>query len=176
MELVLESPIEALFFRYSAGLALLAAALGFFRFRFLGSTSASVAAASVSPSPDPSPTPPVAAPSPVILTAPSPDRIVLEEYFDSSPKRRFTAYFVAEEGIFPGDEYEEVGEEEEGGSHGICNGVSGGVEGFCLTDWGRRRGDLGWYRYQDRSAINGSFVRLWDGERRGSPEVRMRWI
>ncbi|KAJ3699128.1 hypothetical protein LUZ61_002833 [Rhynchospora tenuis] len=28
----------------------------------------------------------------------------------------------------------------------------------------RRRGDLGWYSYQDMAALNGSVVRLWDGD------------
>lgn len=38
------------------------------------------------------------------------------------------------------------------------------LERFEWMDvWMRNRSDLGWYRYQDRKAINGSVVRLWCG-------------
>ncbi|OEL31620.1 hypothetical protein BAE44_0007361 [Dichanthelium oligosanthes] len=36
----------------------------------------------------------------------------------------------------------------------------------------RRRGDLGWYRHLDMAALDGSVVRLWDGELTASPRGR----
>lgn len=39
----------------------------------------------------------------------------------------------------------------------------------------RRRGDLGWYRHLDMAALDGSVVKLWDGEvMTASPRVRRR--
>ncbi|GJM98715.1 hypothetical protein PR202_ga15746 [Eleusine coracana subsp. coracana] len=38
----------------------------------------------------------------------------------------------------------------------------------------RWRGDLGWYRHLDMSVLDGSVVRLWDGELTASPRGRMR--
>lgn len=38
----------------------------------------------------------------------------------------------------------------------------------------RWRGDLGWYRHLDMSVLDGSVVRLWDGELTASPRVRTR--
>ena len=38
----------------------------------------------------------------------------------------------------------------------------------------RRRGDLGWYRHLDMAALDGSVVRLWDGELTASPRARRR--
>ncbi|XP_062199519.1 uncharacterized protein LOC133901972 [Phragmites australis] len=38
----------------------------------------------------------------------------------------------------------------------------------------KRRGDLGWYRHLDMGALDGSVVRLWDGELTASPRGRRR--
>ncbi|NP_001142546.1 uncharacterized protein LOC100274796 [Zea mays] len=38
----------------------------------------------------------------------------------------------------------------------------------------RRRSDLGWYRHIDMAALDGSVVRLWDGDLTASPRGRMR--
>ncbi|CAN6204558.1 unnamed protein product [Urochloa humidicola] len=38
----------------------------------------------------------------------------------------------------------------------------------------RRRGDLGWYRHLDMAALDGSVVRLWDGELTASPRGRRK--
>ncbi|RCV11820.1 hypothetical protein SETIT_2G216900v2 [Setaria italica] len=38
----------------------------------------------------------------------------------------------------------------------------------------RRRGDLGWYRHLDMAALDGSVVKLWDGELTASPRARRR--
>ncbi|XP_062194123.1 uncharacterized protein LOC133897409 [Phragmites australis] len=38
----------------------------------------------------------------------------------------------------------------------------------------RLRGDLGWYRHLDMAALDGSVVRLWDGELAASPRGRRR--
>ncbi|PKA52313.1 hypothetical protein AXF42_Ash010209 [Apostasia shenzhenica] len=167
MDLIFEWPVEALVFRYSATiggslctcLALLAAALSFWRFRFLGSASASKtpdAAAVVSLTP--SPPPPSAATNsfrePPIFASAVPDRLCREDC-QSSPKGRFTAYFLAEEDVNGGEEEVEI------------DGVNDVLDGFRRLDCGWR-GDLGWYCYQDRKTINGSVVRLWDGRQRGS--------
>jgi hypothetical protein len=38
----------------------------------------------------------------------------------------------------------------------------------------RRRSDLGWYRHIDMAALDGSVVRLWDGDQTASPRWRRR--
>jgi hypothetical protein len=87
-----------------------------------------------------------------------------------TPKVRFMTYFEKED--FIGCCHVEDGEEElivdavvEFGHRKVelpqeREEVSVKWEGMVI----RRRGDLGWYSYQDMAALNGSVVRLWDGE------------
>ncbi|KAI0498883.1 hypothetical protein KFK09_019782 [Dendrobium nobile] len=168
MELHLESPLEALVFRYSttiAGyiwtcLALFAAGIGLWRFRLLGSASRS-AAVPVSTSPS---AVSQAIPSTPSTSVPITSKVLVsgcgeKEASGSPTKGRFTTYFIVEEEIDGDDKGEEYEWESYDGR--------GDGEFSDLLDWGWR-GDLGWYGYQDWKAINGSVVRLWDGGRRGS--------
>ncbi|PKA52303.1 GRF1-interacting factor 3 [Apostasia shenzhenica] len=119
MDLIFEWPVEALVFRYSATiggslctcLALLAAALSFWRFRFLGSASASKTPAAAVVSLTPPPPPPSAATNsfrePTIFASSVPDGLCREDC-ESSPKGRFTAYFLAEEDVNGGEEEVEI--------------------------------------------------------------------
>lgn len=101
-----------------------------------------------------------------------------------TPKVRFTAYFEEEDCI--GSCHVEDEEEEttvDGG--GVHHEETCPRREVVLTlpwemeeeeaKWGgmavRRRGDLGWYSFQDMAALNGSVVRLWDGD---SPLPRRR--
>ncbi|PKU84923.1 uncharacterized protein LOC110110413 [Dendrobium catenatum] len=168
MELHLETPLEALVFRYSttiAGyiwtcLALFAAGIGLWRFRLLGSASRS-APVPVSTSPS---AVSQAIPSPPSTSVPIASKVLVsgcgeKEASGSPTKGRFTTYFIVEEEIDGDDKGEEFEwESYDGRGDGEC---------LDLLDWAWR-GDLGWYGYQDWKAINGSVVRLWDGDRRGS--------
>ncbi|KAI0495061.1 hypothetical protein KFK09_025208 [Dendrobium nobile] len=181
MELLLESPIEAILFRCGATLsgymwtflAFFAAALSLWRLRFLGSASRSESAskspASIVPAPAHAvPSMPAILPS-AIVTLPMldcSDRMETESY----TKGKFTAYLLAEEEIDGGDLCEEW----------VTDGFSSGMHCLDCLDWGWK-GDLGWYTYQDRTAINGSVVKLWDSSRRRggfvvAPAFRERWI
>lgn len=89
-----------------------------------------------------------------------------------TPKVRFTAYFEEEDDCIGcchvEDEEEEptVNVAEEFG-HREVEVVSWEREEMEVN-WEdmvvRRRGDLGWYSYQDMAVLNGSVVRLWDGD------------
>ncbi|KAE8724471.1 hypothetical protein F3Y22_tig00010526pilonHSYRG00014 [Hibiscus syriacus] len=52
-------------------------------------------------------------------------------------------------------------------SEGDGNCTEGSCGGDRWESWERvlrlRKGETGWYRYQDLTAINGNVVRLWDG-------------
>lgn len=88
-----------------------------------------------------------------------------------TPKVRFTTYFEKEEFIgccHVEDEEEDptvyVGEEFDQPEVELPRKreeAEAKWESMVL----RRRGDLGWYCYQDMAALNGSVVRLWDGDR-----------
>ncbi|KAK8941250.1 hypothetical protein KSP39_PZI010114 [Platanthera zijinensis] len=170
MELLLELPAEALVFRYSATiagylgtcLAIFVAGVGVWRIRHFGSASRST---SVSNSPSPAVSPVISTPSPA--SSPILPGMAMTECGDggSLTKGRFTAYYIAEE--------ENGGEECERGR----NGVSASVRCFDLFNW-ERKGDLGWYSYQDRTSINGSVVRLWDDGRRsfGVAQPPTDWV
>ncbi|KAL0912201.1 hypothetical protein M5K25_018161 [Dendrobium thyrsiflorum] len=168
MELHLETPLEALVFRYSATiagyiwtcLAIFAAGIGLWRFRLLGSASRSAPV----PVPKSSSAVSQVIPSPHSTSVPIASKMVVSdcgenEVSGSPTKGRFTTYFIVEEEVVGDDK----GEEYEWESY------DGRGDGECLDllDWGWR-GDLGWYGYQDWKAINGSVVRLWDGGRRRS--------
>ncbi|KAH0452258.1 hypothetical protein IEQ34_019557 [Dendrobium chrysotoxum] len=166
MDLLLESPLEAIIFRCGTTLAgyiwtffaFFAAALSLWRLRFLGSASGSE---SVSKSPNST----VSAPAPAVPSTPAllPSAIVTLTTLDCSDRMetesctrgKFTEYFLAEEEIDGGDLCEEW----------VTDGFSSGMHCLDCLDWGWK-GDLGWYTYQDRTAINGSVVKLWDSSRR----------
>ncbi|CAN1123024.1 hypothetical protein LINPERPRIM_LOCUS3009 [Linum perenne] len=78
---------------------------------------------------------------------------------DVVTKGKFVTYYREME------EVEEVEEEEE-----RCGGEkdNGGGGGYWEAELRLKvREELGWYRYQDLTEINGNVVRLWDGVRRG---------
>lgn len=86
----------------------------------------------------------------------------------SKPKARFTAYYHAPnnfgvEDEKDADDEEMMQEEKEEAEDWEEEDVVGSV-GVTAAPWMvvSRRGDLGWYRYQDLTALNGSVVRLWD--------------
>ncbi|KAL5995746.1 hypothetical protein ACLOJK_025815 [Asimina triloba] len=87
---------------------------------------------------------------------------------------KFAAYYCEVDDDGARNKEEEDGRNEEDEAVGrACDGVFDGVWGF---DAGvgmmiqlpvvMRTGDLGWYRCQDLTVLNGSVVRLWDGGRR----------
>ncbi|XP_008800514.1 uncharacterized protein LOC103714858 [Phoenix dactylifera] len=156
---LLGATLEALAFRYSAAVAgwlwawfaVLAAALGLWRIR-----------AALPPSPKPpGPLDPTGAeavsapPSAPVLIEPSPscnaDGI-------ATPKARFMAYFHADDGS---------DEKERGDGISDDDGEETEKEEDAPWGWARRivrnDGDLGLYRYENRTAFNGSVVRPWDG-------------
>ncbi|XP_020574260.1 uncharacterized protein LOC110020480 [Phalaenopsis equestris] len=170
MELVLESALEAIILRYSATLAghiwtciaFFAAALGLWRLRFFGSRSESK---SIAPTVHVPPSKPAIIPSAVVSppVLDCSDRIGTE----SSTKGRFTAYFLAEDETHGGHEDEEW----------VPEGFSYGADCWDCWDW-EWSADLGWYGCQDRSAINGSVVKLWNSGGRGFavvPAVSEQW-
>lgn len=159
--LLLESPLEALALRYSAALAgsvwawlaIVFAALGLWRIRAVGSPSTQ---------PDPAKKQAAAAPAPAPTASvgpakndlpPLPNHRVADNGDLSVTKGRYTAYFHAEvDGVeIEGEEAEE--------SDGAFSDVDGEMTG--TREW--MRGDLGWHRYVDLTALDGSVVRLWDG-------------
>ncbi|KAL0410383.1 UNVERIFIED_CONTAM: hypothetical protein Slati_3628000 [Sesamum latifolium] len=80
---------------------------------------------------------------------------------EGSTKTKFSLYY--EEDDFREDD--EGGENEDDGDRAA---VVGEKSGRCVSeDWERmmvvvRTGDMGWYRWQDRAVFDGSVVRLWD--------------
>ncbi|XP_020588529.1 uncharacterized protein LOC110030247 [Phalaenopsis equestris] len=85
-------------------------------------------------------------------------------------KERFTMVFSldsAEDSCDCGGiECDETPEEEEelvGGGDADGEVVAPFERSEWMGLWGRKRSDFGWYRYLDRTAINGSVVRLWRG-------------
>ncbi|EHA8587852.1 hypothetical protein COCNU_scaffold003404G000020 [Cocos nucifera] len=181
---LLEMPLEAIVLRFhslpaavAAGslwacLAVLAAALGFWRIRAVGSRSD----VSLPHSPTPPESEPVQAPSPApapatVLKSPKPTVRAPHCHMEDAgtPKARFTAYYGSCDWFDvedDGDEQAEVDNgRKDGGASVVRARLTAPLEGF---GWEalmvRRRGDLGWYRYQDRTALNGSVVRLWDGD------------
>ncbi|CAI0387561.1 unnamed protein product [Linum tenue] len=78
---------------------------------------------------------------------------------DVVTKGKFVAYYREEVEV---EEEEVVG----GGDNG---GDGSGWWETELRAW-LGRGELGWYKYQDLTAINGNVVRLWDGGRSGDGE------
>ncbi|XP_072979686.1 uncharacterized protein [Typha angustifolia] len=182
---LLEMPLDHLAFRFYSlpaiaasslltWLAVIAAAVGLWRIRSAGSRSD----VSALPSP-PAPHPPpriVGATGADVVT---PAREEAEPMVPSprTPKVRFTAYYDAACGggfrnvDEDGEEEMEMEVDDDDGFSEPIDGAevemtapwTGGasrMEGM-MVGW---RGDLGWYDYQDITALNGRVVRLWDGE------------
>ncbi|XP_047951858.1 uncharacterized protein LOC125197190 [Salvia hispanica] len=72
-------------------------------------------------------------------------------------KMKFSLYYAEEEEDFGGDDG--GGEREECGGGAAFGGDWEGVIAM-------RMGDMGWYRWQDRTVLSGNVVRLWEGRRR----------
>ncbi|XP_073100777.1 uncharacterized protein [Elaeis guineensis] len=177
---LLEMPLDALVLRLhslpAAGslwacLAVLAATLGLWRIRAVGSRSEASLPPSTPP-PNVSPAEPAQAraPTPAPTPSPAPPQCHVEDV--GMLKARFTAYYDSCDRFDvedDGDEETEVdgGREVDGVGDGRVP-LTAPWEGFGWAGWEglmvRRRGDLGWYRYQDLTALNGSVVRLWDGD------------
>lgn len=89
----------------------------------------------------------------------------------STPKVRFTAYFEEEDDCIGCCHVEDEEEEptvevaEEFGHREVeVSWEREEVEVIWEDMVVRRRGDLGWYSYQDMAVLNGNVVRLWDGD------------
>ncbi|XP_038988096.1 uncharacterized protein LOC120112585 [Phoenix dactylifera] len=146
-----------------ACLAVLAAALGLWRIRAVGSR-AEASLPPPTPPPKLGPAEPAQAPAPA--PAPAPPQCHVEDI--STPKARFTAYYDSCDRLDVEDDGDDEAEVDSGREvDGVSDGrapLTAPWEGFGWEGlMVRRRGDLGWYRYQDLTALNGSVVRLWDG-------------
>ncbi|WCJ42844.1 hypothetical protein M5689_023628 [Euphorbia peplus] len=84
--------------------------------------------------------------------------LVASNFQDDVTRGKFVVYFDREN--------DDVGESEVtvAGDWG-CGGGCGGLTESFEREVRMRMGDLGWYRCQDLTAINGNVVRLWDGIR-----------
>nr|CAD1827280.1 unnamed protein product [Ananas comosus var. bracteatus] len=163
-----------------------AAAIGLWRIRTVGSRSESSSSSSSSssslltssPPPSPSPSPSLSKP----IERPILSRFELDEEV-GTPKVRFTAYYNDAAdclGCCRVDDDDDVGGDNEEREVEADDAVSDGVNGdsrkrLSKPSWAgdvpkwevpalSGNGDLGWYRYQDMTALNGSVVRLWDGD------------
>lgn len=79
-----------------------------------------------------------------------------------SPRSRFTVsytYDICDDDVGAGEEKEVIESDDFGcnADWGVTAAYWEGTEVRC-----RWRGDLGWYRYQNRMVIDGNVVRLWD--------------
>ncbi|URE11237.1 hypothetical protein MUK42_22213 [Musa troglodytarum] len=82
-------------------------------------------------------------------------------------KARFTAYYSAAADDAHDDDVDEEDEGEEDEDEAVSNvglRVRAPRDGGWGVEWTTvmTRGDQGWYRYQDMTALNGSVVKLWD--------------
>ncbi|PSS15437.1 Disks large like [Actinidia chinensis var. chinensis] len=93
------------------------------------------------------------------------------EATEGATRGKFTVYFEKEwEGEGEGASEEEV---DDGGVGSLGAVFRGGDDGWC-ENWEnlwrmRIRDDMGWYRYQDLTVMDGNVVKLWDGGRGRSP-------
>ncbi|KAG6431631.1 hypothetical protein SASPL_109710 [Salvia splendens] len=163
MEAALDSPLEALAFNYlSYGLltavnniwpwlAVVTAAVSFWRIRVL---STPIAAATVPEMVEEI----IAAVEEEQAAAPARSAPCVVAEGQGITKMKFSLYYAEE------DEEEEFGGDD-GGESEECGGAGAGV-----GDWegviAMRMGDMGWYRWQDRTVLSGNVVRLWEGRRR----------
>ncbi|KAL7136906.1 hypothetical protein ABFS83_10G061100 [Erythranthe nasuta] len=92
---------------------------------------------------------------------------------ECSTKTKFRLYYEEEEEAedFRGDD----GDESDDNQREVTAAAVSEKLDYCprrrCGDWERamvvmRMGDLGWYRWQDMTALDGSVVRLWEGRRR----------
>ncbi|XP_065848729.1 uncharacterized protein [Euphorbia lathyris] len=178
----MDSPIEALVFDHLTlvnnlwtWIALVTAALSFWWIRASSavisislqshpiSTSPDDCTRSRSNSPDASFSEASTHSEPPMLSSPAPSTPSIFEDGDSITKGKFLVYYEDDrenDGEVEGESESEVlvaGEWEYGG----CGEWTESLERVVRM----RMGDLGWYRCQDLTAINGNVVRLWDGVR-----------
>ncbi|KAL2503345.1 hypothetical protein Fot_37193 [Forsythia ovata] len=87
------------------------------------------------------------------------------KFNECGTKGKFSLYY--NEG-----DYREGGEDGESEDNGGGRVASEKLERWC-NHWERvRMGDMGWYKYQDLTVLDGSVVRLWDGYLRGREATR----
>ncbi|KAK4713816.1 hypothetical protein R3W88_019723 [Solanum pinnatisectum] len=167
MNAILESPLEALAFNYWSfnvanivwtWVAVVTAAVSFWKIK---------ASSSTLPTP---PEPTVASSSSqvelMLLSkerTPARNNMMLSDdafwVKEEGTKGKLTVYFKQDEDGDDDEEKEEDGEEDHG------------VEWF-ENNWEKlRKGEMGWYCYQDMKVINGSIVRLWDEQREAQKTV-----
>ncbi|XP_019193174.1 PREDICTED: uncharacterized protein LOC109187442 [Ipomoea nil] len=159
----LDSPVEALAFNYlrfdklwTWWVSVLAAAAGFWRIKVPSlsppskpSSEPCQAAAARRPA---SSEPPSTAPRTTVTP------FSASEGVDGSTKGKFAAYFDCDDELAGGNDAE-------------SNGNGGGGGEVLVKDWygcwervmETRMGEMGWYRYQDITVIDGNVVRLWEG-------------
>ncbi|PUZ70830.1 hypothetical protein GQ55_2G266800 [Panicum hallii var. hallii] len=184
---------------YAWLVAALAAAVGLWRIRAVGAGVRRASAAVVGEKPQApqagQPSPAVEEPLPA-ARAPEPADDAASRSEPSTPSKvRFTAYYGVSGGDDGGvvDGVWKCSDEDEDDD----NGVDGEVEAvlrrtasaperrraataLAAAPWEeremavRRRGDLGWYRHLDMAALDGSVVRVWDGQLTASPRARRR--
>ncbi|XP_042003819.1 uncharacterized protein LOC121752793 [Salvia splendens] len=159
-----DSPLEALAFNYLsygllaavnnvlAWIAAVTTAVSFWRMRILPATDCHVDAAAEQ----------VAESEAAVVPARAAPCVVLER--QGSTKMKFSLYYKEEE-----EEEDLWGDDEDGGEIEE-SGVSLGFEIGGNWEWDAaialRRGDLGFYTWQDRTVLSGNVVRLWEGRRR----------
>ncbi|XP_059634683.1 uncharacterized protein LOC132277011 [Cornus florida] len=177
-----DSPLEALAFNYvSFGfltvvnniwtwIAVITAAVSFWRIKASGSSISDPPCPNpdVGPPKAASPLPPTAAepsPAPAPLTTMTP-WVRHVESDGATRGNKFTLYYE-EEQCERGDEGVTLTREYDDGSDGV---VKGGGGAWCDDGWEgmlrMRMGDMGLYRLQDLTVLDGNVVRLWDGCRR----------
>ncbi|GLT76222.1 hypothetical protein SLA2020_478950 [Shorea laevis] len=188
MNVVLDSPLEALPFNYvSFGIlafvnnlwplvAVIAAALSFWRIRAAAGISNPVKKLvredhdTSSPSPPPSCVAHVEELSAVeekpstSWSSPAPDVTFPLENCDGVTKgRKFVLYYEDDEGDMMAAKEEEEEECSDQSGNGGTEEWWGSWEGVLTT----RTGEMGWYRCQDLTVINGNVIRLWGSAAEG---------
>ncbi|URD93495.1 hypothetical protein MUK42_00947 [Musa troglodytarum] len=188
---LLEVPLDALAFRlYSLPAAAAAARSDWACLVLLAAAAAAAALGlwgirAVGSKPDPpTPTSPPPPPVPSLPVCPSENQTPVGREVAAaawtaschveearSPKSRFMAYYAAStdslyEDCADGGGLGEGEEEDVDSVSDVDRRVTAPWSGGgCGLEWAvvKRRGDLGWYRYQDMTALDGSVVKLWDG-------------
>ncbi|KAG8376261.1 hypothetical protein BUALT_Bualt09G0044800 [Buddleja alternifolia] len=174
----LDSPLEALALNYLnyalltavnsiwAWVAVITAAVSFWRIRALSSPPEPLCRSQDAASETPKAAETAARVPKHLLSAPMKKTSCCVVERESSTKTKFSLYYE-EDYYFRGDDG--GGESEDGGDAAEAVSESENVGRWC-DDWERmmvvRMGDMGWYRWQDTTVLDGSVVRLWDGGRR----------
>ncbi|MBA0744858.1 hypothetical protein Gogos_007462 [Gossypium gossypioides] len=187
MNQLLDSHLEALAFNYvSFGIftivnnlwtwvAVITAAVSFWRIRAAGAATSSCSVKGREQRPSTSidarrpipeveekhPTASTSVSAPASVTETSVSPLVFNDGVTKGGKSTLTVYYE-----------DDIGGESDGDVDGEmtgkewCDGGGYCQEGEWWESWERvlrlRKGEMGWYRYQDLSAINGNVVRLWD--------------